>query len=283
MSYKLLLIIFVISFLSIKGVAQQQSFFAGQADGNVIYTNIEPDKKLSYNENPYRIDLDRNGINDFEITRTFIQGPAMSQFNSTTIAGINKNKIIYNTMPNPETNSRCDTFKIVRKFNFGDPINTLKDSSKEVKIEYASLSDRGNCEANLWRDIEPKYIGVILNRNDSLLYGWLKVDFSFGVMIVMEYGINIKGVTQIQNKQSGNLIKLFPNPAMDFVQLFIPFAMNGNHYKLSLFNSSGIKVIDKKINQTNFKLDLSKFSAGIYFVEVSDYNTVYFNQKITKK
>jgi len=77
---------------------------------------------------------------------------------------------------------------------------TTNDTIKEVDIFYSIQNYNGNCSAEEWHGIGPKYIGVVLNRNDSLIYGWIKVYVPFTVT-VMEYAINIKGITQIQSHQ----------------------------------------------------------------------------------
>lgn len=272
---------FSCSLIALKGISQQH-FFAGQVGDSVIFTDVNPDMNLDYNSQML-IDIDKDGVNDFKINVTYIDGAMMSESFFTSISGINKNKIIYAPKPILDTNGICPSYKIAKIFNYGDPINMLKDTCKETKLYYSTISIDGLCEAKEWsKNIIPKYIGLVLNRNDSLFYGWIKVFVPFTVT-VMEYAVNIKGITQIQSQLYDQSIKVFPNPVKDFLHIFIPFAMNGNHYNLILMNDLGTIIVKKSIYETNCKLDMSKLAAGTYLLVVSDHSTIYFKQKILKR
>ena len=267
----------------LNGIAQQ-SFLAGQLGESVIYTDINPDIKVDYNSQ-YLIDIDNNGVADFKITQTVINGPSMSETIYNSISGLNKNKILYSTInmdPLPYVGSHCGLLKIAKIFNYGDSIYMQNDTIKEVDIFYSTNNYNGNCSAEEWHGIGPKYIGVVLNRNDSLIYGWIKVDVP-STVTVMEYAINSKGITQIQSHQYDQSIKIFPNPVTDFLHIFMPSAINGNHYNLSLMNDLGVKIIGKEIGEANNTLDMSKLATGIYLLVISDHSRIYFEQTILKE
>jgi hypothetical protein len=283
MRYKLLLIVFCFSLLALNGYTQQH-FLAGQLGDSVIYTDINPDKNVSLNSQ-YLMDIDNNGVNDFKITQTIIDGPAMTEAFIFTISGLNKNKILYYTVNmalSPYAGSQCGLIKIAKIFNYGDSIFMQKDTCKEAYLWYGILDGYGQCSANDWLGIGPKYIGIVLNRNDSLTYGWIKVDVPFGIT-VMEYASNLKSFTQAQYQYSENSIKIFPNPVKDFLYLFLPFALDGNQYNLNLMNDLGVSLIKKKVGGINYKLDMSKLVPGTYLLVISDHSKIYFKQKILKR
>lgn len=281
MKYKFLLIVFYCSLMALNGNTQQH-FFAGQTGDSVKYTDINPDINLDFNSQ-YLIDIDNDGFADFKIKLTYINGPMMSESFFTSISGMNKNKIIYTPTPILDTNGICPCYKIAKIFNYGDPLNILKDTCKEAQMYYSTISLDGLCQANEWeRNTVPKYIGLVLNRNDSLIYGWIKV-FTPQTVSVMEYAVNMSGITQIKNQYYDQSIKAFPNPVKDLLHVYMPLAKYHENYNLHLMNDLGVEVIKKKINGINSKLDLRYLNTGTYLLEIRDHSKIYFKQKILKR
>ena len=71
-----------------------------------------------------------------------------------------------------------------------------------------------------------------------------------------------------------NLIKLFPNPTTDFIQ--ISGLIKDEKYSVS--NISG-SVIKKEIITNNAKIDVRDFSNGLYFLKFDNGNTIKFIKK----
>ncbi len=281
MSYKYYITFLIITLFTLKGIAQQP-FFAGQTGDSIVFTDIDPNGFVDYNSQ-YLIDIDKDGNNDFKIAVTVTEGGAMSRFITTSISGINENKIIYTPTPILDTNGICPSYKIAKIFNYGNSIGMLKDSCKETKLYYSTISNIGLCQATEWSNgKDPKYIGVVLNRNDSLFYGWIKVLVA-PTVTVMEYAVNIKLITQIQSQQGNQSIKVFPNPTKDFINLIIPNSTNYKNYNLILMNDLGVNIIEEKINENNYTLDLRELISGKYFLVISDDYKVYTKQMILKR
>lgn len=68
-----------------------------------------------------------------------------------------------------------------------------------------------------------------------------------------------------------NKLQLYPNPVQSL--LSITFQSNDASQKtITVFNVHGKKVITKQVMQTQLQLDVSKLSAGIYYIQVEDAN-----------
>jgi hypothetical protein len=73
------------------------------------------------------------------------------------------------------------------------------------------------------------------------------------------------------NNTLHNTIKIYPNPASDYITID-----NGNYaamagYSLTIKNNTGQVVFQSAINQAQFTVDLSTWSGnGLYFVHLLD-------------
>jgi GH43 family beta-xylosidase len=72
--------------------------------------------------------------------------------------------------------------------------------------------------------------------------------------------------------ETNTLIKIYPNPANDFLNIIVPDLEIGQ--TVILYNSNGTEVYNKKIEKNYFTISLSNLSAGAYGLKV--------NQKIYK-
>lgn len=77
---------------------------------------------------------------------------------------------------------------------------------------------------------------------------------------------NYVGVKEVENKVAAFDVNVFPNPASDFVQLFVN---KFGAYQVQITDVAG-KAIQNIDFDDNTIIDLSKFTAGIYFAKVID-------------
>jgi hypothetical protein len=66
------------------------------------------------------------------------------------------------------------------------------------------------------------------------------------------------------NEQNSDQFKVYPNPANDAVYI------NSSSEILSVrvMNNLGQLMIDKTVNTLNYKVDVSKYDRGIYFISI---------------
>jgi hypothetical protein len=78
----------------------------------------------------------------------------------------------------------------------------------------------------------------------------------------------LAGSDGVQAIDSNNKIDLFPNPAINFIQLHIPSLPT----IISFFNLLGEKVKEQTITGSDITIDVSELPAGIYEVRVGEWS-----------
>jgi hypothetical protein len=84
------------------------------------------------------------------------------------------------------------------------------------------------------------------------------------------------------NNSNSKEIKIYPNPAINTLQVTLPSELYGKSVSLELLNSSGQLVLLKKSRMFSVseQLDVLELSRGVYYLRVVADNTVYKVQKI---
>jgi len=84
-------------------------------------------------------------------------------------------------------------------------------------------------------------------------------------------------------KDLGEGVTLFPNPASDYVKIFIPWFESWNQFTIEIIDLCGKKVLEQTISGSNQSIDLSGLSTGSYIVRGFDENqNIQFNKKLQK-
>ncbi|MDD5571870.1 MAG: T9SS type A sorting domain-containing protein [Bacteroidales bacterium] len=83
-----------------------------------------------------------------------------------------------------------------------------------------------------------------------------------------------------ETMQAERALKVYPNPANS--ELFIEYKLNeGEKGYVVLFNSLGIKVNEYDLNKNFTKVDLNKYSSGLYYYRISINGVVIKNDKLS--
>ncbi len=122
--------------------------------------------------------------------------------------------------------------------------------------------------------VEP--MGYNLYRDNTLLNTSLITDttitvsmgnYSFFVTAVYYFGesnpsnsIIITGTTETHN----NIVKIFPNPAKNIIHITSPTKIK----TMKLLSNTGQVILEKKVNSLHYRIDISSYDRGIYFVKL---------------
>jgi hypothetical protein len=87
----------------------------------------------------------------------------------------------------------------------------------------------------------------------------------------------ITGINEIENKN----IKIYPNPATDFVKLKIENYETDN-LKYQLYDINGSLLLDNKVESNETSIIMSNYLPSTYFLKISDKNKVVKTFKIIK-
>jgi len=73
---------------------------------------------------------------------------------------------------------------------------------------------------------------------------------------------------QEEAEESGISLKVYPSPAIDFINIEITPTDTGR-FILDLYNDSGMKILNQEVtNQSLMQVNISDFPCGIYFLKV---------------
>jgi len=98
---------------------------------------------------------------------------------------------------------------------------------------------------------------------------------SFLVIDPATIGIN-------ENAISDQYVNIYPNPSNDFVSLEFLNSTKTLHKKITILNIIGEEIYLEQTNDSRFKVDMEKWSSGIYIFQIK-MDDVVVNKKIIKK
>lgn len=145
------------------------------------------------------------------------------------------------------------------------------------------IEDGGDNGLKFWANMPPNGTGTagstafyIMKNGFFNLKNLLQSDF--GKSIEWYFGINnFIGLDNIE-KETGNLLKVYPSIAKDYFNISIDNYSNGD---ISIYNSLGILILKKQIqgNNSDIRISTENFSDGIYFINYKDRDNKGFDNK----
>lgn len=147
--------------------------------------------------------------------------------------------------------------------------------TKEFVIEHST-------DNNNWSEIAKVAAGG--NSSAPLSYAYTHENPANGVNYYRLKSVDLDGSFEYFTTKSINLqneisIKLYPNPANDFV--YISTAENKTDLSYNIYNAAGAKVLTG--NVTGNAINISKLASGIYFVKISKVGGATTTVKIVKQ
>ena len=253
---------------------------SASANAQIVYTDVNPDTTFNTNGGVYALDLNNDGITDFNITFTTV---AISQ-------GTNR----YITITPLGAN------KVGNDFSFPYPsalsLNTLIDSGSFSWLGSANQSlisriwftppmgasvwqHRGN-----WNGATDKYIPLQLELGSQIFYGWARLDAATDAVsfTVKDYAYNsipnqsiLAGqttTTEINEYSFASSINLFPNPATN--NLTITLASSSKNVSVTIIDITGKMIYSTTASGLNnyreqqVEINTEDFAAGVYVVQI---------------
>ena len=98
----------------------------------------------------------------------------------------------------------------------------------------------------------------------------ISIDWVLGgnVSAIPSYNPGVSARIQEELEESGISLKVYPSPAIDFINIEITPADTGR-FILDLFNDSGMKILNLEVtNQPLIQINIRDFPCGIYFLKV---------------
>ena len=227
-----------------------------------------PDTTLEINGDFFDLDLNNDTVLDFR----FIQ------YRDTGTSGLIDHSIVlpFDSSSSAVCGSQRGFFFYADRLDIGESISYSSNpwqgmSSSEnygtIEYRFDSVSD----PYSQWKDNGEGFIGLRLNKNDSLLYGWVRIEVTNGEkLIIKDCAYQSKLDSSID---AGHLwISLgeqFLNGHMGFVSggmLMLSRPSNSSLAKTSIYNSKGQLLISGDWLGDNWSLPISFFKSDLFIV-----------------
>ena len=172
------------------------SYFSQLAKAQIVYTDVNPDQ--TYSSGNYNLDLNNDGTNDFTLTLTkqavtFSCHPPGCSGNVTTSNNTLKIKTL--------TNNKVATngFRLDQNTLIDSALSWSKNTETMVKTEFYSAHcfnyhcvPTGTSSGDWLNGATDKYLGLRIQVNSQIYYGWVRLDVSGGAAFftIKEYAYN---------------------------------------------------------------------------------------------
>ena len=278
--------------------------FSASANAQIVYTDIIPDKTLSYGS--YSLDLNNDGQSDFTFRAwySFLScagGGCMIRLDTTLIKPTGLSWV------SDYTNGEA------ARLNSGDSINESSPlwtnfQSQLLYNNRADCSSLGYCtpqhaftaphslySPGIWINVVDKYLALKIQVSGNIYYGWARLDAGGdGLDItIKDYAYNsipnqpiLAGqttiVTGIIENSFASSINLFPNPAEN--HLTISLGSNNPKVELTISDLTG-KVIYTTLATDTQKIEVNTkdFAEGIYVVQIQTADFIATKKLVVEK
>ena len=274
-----LLLTLVILIFNINAYSQDNYIIAGQHDTSSSYYDFVPDTIVPSNQN-IQLDLNNDGVYDFKIY-TFSDFSSHYSATGTGIYAENNNLVALGRVDTQYGYYGEESRNVAKIFEYGDTIN---DSSGFVHQAYMVLysSALGSPDFNIsdWLNKGDKYLGFKLFFDDTLSYGWIRINvLRPDSVVIKDYAFNIKTNVGVQDIYSENNLKIYPNPANNYVKVDVSCSKSVS--KVEIVDLTGKAIfIDESFNDNI--IDVSSFRKGMYLIKITFYNNKIMFKKFIK-
>ncbi len=156
-------------------------------------------------------------------------------------------------------------------YTFGENVFVDVDFGDEIRYS-AQLSDGSELPLWLMFNPETRTFEGTPESIDALEINVTATD-KLGASATESFMLTVTGNSVVGDILKSNKILIYPNPASDFI--YIKQAISDDETTISITDITGKVLLKTKINSTVFRINVSNFAAGSYFVKVqSDTQTL---------
>ncbi|MCB9170034.1 MAG: T9SS type A sorting domain-containing protein [Flavobacteriales bacterium] len=267
------------------GMAAAFLAMGASADGQIVYTDVDPDSVLTNEQ--MEIDFDMDGNVDVVIGQVHVSTSGGLVYDLGIVAGNvlggTTNGFVYpSVVPN------------------GSPIGPT-DPGWQNSVSTGYLAWNAVLSSNVYQGGDWVgqfgYLGCrFTNTNGDTLYAWVYlqvggsaqqvtvIDYAYEQIPGMAIAAGDMGTVGVGQRPSPLGVRFYPNPVRDIAEITFPSGTDGEA-TVRVMNSMGQVLVQKdlSVNATSgtFQLDLSDLPAGTYFMTVRNGGKEH-RQKIVK-
>ena len=270
-------------------------------NAQIVYTDVNPDTLLNNHRETYALDLDNNGVVEFNLQSldTAIVDSSYNMQTNIQIVGAAIISDVYGAsfvenasyplaLAQGDTidgNDQFDSYP-VSSSSFGAPILGI--------LSYSTIDTlTGNTIAQGTQNIgnfipnQEAFVGIRFDISGNVHYGWLRVEMSSDAdtIIIKDYAYESSANTAIIAGNTGggmlSIAQTDNNITINKIQnlLYIKLDDYKNNSLLNIYDISGREVLESKLSSNNEQISLNDFEVGVYLVRVVSGDDV-FSKKI---
>lgn len=261
-------------------------------NAQIVYTDVNPDTLLNHHGETYALDLDNNGVVEFNLQSldtAIVYSSYNMQTNLQIVGGAIGNIVagasfISDTSSFPLAISQGDTidgndtfvsYPLGTSSSFGVPIIGLLSNSTIDTITGNTIAQSSTVYGNFTPNQEA-FIGVKFDISGNNHYGWLRVEMSSDAdtIIIKDYAYESTANTAIiAGNTGGGMLSIAEKEnkiTINKIQntLYIKLDDYKNNSLLNIYDISGREVLKSKLSSSNEQIYLNDFEVGIYLVKV---------------
>lgn len=279
--------------------------FSANASAQIIYTDIIPDTTINTNGGVYALDLNNDGITDFNITDStaVISGNCPS---GTPVTGTNIYIRITPLGDNEVGNDTTYPAALVLNSKIDSNSFKWKNNANQILANKSYVCRRpprgmsgwywAALYTGRWNGAVNKYIPLRLHLDSQKYYGWVRIDVASGAVSfkIKDYaydtirnqtilaGDSINFTTGLIENSFASSINLFPNPATN--NLTITLLEANQKFELTIADLTG-KIIYSAttIGIQKVEVNTQDFAAGIYMIQIQTADFITTKKLILQK
>lgn len=245
-----------------------------RSDGQIVHVDIDPDIVLD--DNSYLLDIDANGIADFNFSKFTLNGFSYSFLACYSTVGFSGDPIFTTNAfigSNPSVGNnriyRLDSGYLINgnAAFYSDNHQSLAQKQREFTcVSYSHIIEPWPAVSE-----DDLLLGFRFNKDNCICYGWMRYSFSDTLekLNIKEYAYNAECESGIY---AGKLRSNEPPVTIIYyngaLTINITEAMLGS--AILLYDISGRNIFNSTLFYLKTKFDVSNLPEGIYVVKVGD-------------
>ena len=248
---------------------------AGNADAQILYTDINPDTIIGQNSS-YLLDLNKDGTPDFRFSQTYkvnVNSGSTIPYNTVEITPLNSGNRALNT-------SSEDPYPVALPLNasIGPDAAFWDNYSNRARILNASYDVKGTFNyLGKWLGVIDKYIGMYIQLDGKKYYAWARLDIAKNPesFTIKDFALNTvadekilagdKGLVGIMNQELNINTLIYTNNKDLYINFKNSEKING---KIDLYNTSGQLMNSLTISENENHFIMENVSSGIYILKI---------------
>jgi len=291
MKNRLITLIAILLYSSVL-TAQDAGIIAGNHDSTMTYYDFIPDTILPYGEYPESnssidIDLNHDNIYDYRIESHSLQGMG-GGIGNVKITPLNANEVNYYRTDSLNYGGDLLYFNVTKPFEYGETINdsSLYTTSEAFLYYYYYFEEWEGFYIADWCNQGDKYLGIRININDTIVYGWIRLKIKSGwfgsEVTIMEYALtDYFEPSSIDITEGDQEIRFYPNPVNNNLIIHIP-DINQRANILIIDAVGKTCLYQRNVSTKLTTINTGALKKGLYILRVETGGKIY-TRKLIKK